>query len=60
MKKSALYDKNKRLAEIQSINEFSKTYHHADGFDTCIQDIDFSTLHGYAKDTLRFITGINW
>jgi hypothetical protein len=47
------------LAEIQSINEFSKIYHHADGFDTCIQGIDFSTLHGYAKDTLRFITGIN-
>ena len=57
--KSPLFDKNQRLAEIQSINEFSKTYHHADGFDTCIQGIDFSTLHGYAKDTLRFITGIN-
>ncbi|ENU19815.1 hypothetical protein F994_01753 [Acinetobacter bohemicus ANC 3994] len=57
--KSPLFDKNQRLAEIQSINEFSKIYHHADGFDTCIQGIDFSTLHGYAKDTLRFITGIN-
>lgn len=57
--KSPLFDKNQRLVEIQSINEFSKTYHHADGFDTCIQGIDFSTLHGYAKDTLRFITGIN-
>ena len=57
--KSPLFDKNQRLAEIQSINEFSKVYHHADGFDTCIQGIDFSTLHGYAKDTLRFITGIN-
>ena len=55
----SLFDKNQRLAEIQSINEFSKIYHHADGFDTCIQGIDFSTLHGYAKDTLRFITGIN-
>ena len=57
--KSPLFDKNQKLGEIQSINEFSKTYHHADGFDTCIQGIDFSTLHGYAKDTLRFITGIN-
>lgn len=57
--KSPLFDKNQRLVEIQAINEFSKTYHHADGFDTCIQGIDFSTLHGYAKDTLRFITGIN-
>lgn len=57
--KSPLFDKNQRLAEIQSINEFSKIYHHADGFNTCIQGIDFSTLHGYAKDTLRFITGIN-
>lgn len=57
--KSPLYDTNKRLFDIQSINEFSKTYHHADGFDTSIQGIDFLTLHGYAKDTLNFITGIN-
>lgn len=56
---SDLYDKYEKLKSIESINEFSKAYHHADGFDTCIQSIDFLTLHGYAKDTLRFITRIN-
>ena len=48
---------NQHLKE--SINEFSKAYHHADGFDTSIQGIEFLTLKNYAKETLIFITGLN-
>ena len=56
---SPLYDKYERLKAIESINEFSKAYHHADGFDTSIQGIEFLTLKNYAKETLIFITGLN-
>ena len=56
---SLLYDKYEKLKSIESINDFSKAYHHADGFDTGIQDIDFLTLQNYAKETLIFITGLN-
>ncbi|WP_228146605.1 hypothetical protein [Acinetobacter sp. ANC 3903] len=56
---SPLYDKYDKLKSIESINEFSKAYHHADGFDTGIQDIEFLTLKNYAKETLIFITGLN-
>lgn len=56
---SPLYDKYERLKAIESINEFSKSYHHADGFDTSIQGIEFLTLKNYAKETLIFITGLN-
>ncbi|MFT5758942.1 MAG: hypothetical protein ACI9LM_003690, partial [Alteromonadaceae bacterium] len=43
---------------IAKINEFSKDYHHADGFDTKIQELDFQTVQSYAKETLQFITGL--
>ena len=56
---SPLFDKYDKLKAIESINDFSKSYHHADGFDTSIQSIEFLTLKGYAKDTLIFITGLN-
>ncbi|NNH77298.1 AAA family ATPase [Acinetobacter sp. ANC 5380] len=56
---SPLFDKYDKLKAIESINGFSKTYHHADGFDTGIQRIEFLTLKDYAKDTLIFITGLN-
>lgn len=54
---SIFYDKHGKFSTIEKINEFSKTYHHAESFDTKIQDLDFSTVQYYAKDTLRFITG---
>lgn len=56
---SPLYDKYEKLKAIESINDFSKAYHHANGFDTGIQDIEFLTLQNYAKETLIFITGLN-
>ncbi|NNH39698.1 AAA family ATPase [Acinetobacter terrae] len=56
---SPLFDTNNKLKVIESINDFSKAYHHADGFDTSIQGIEFLTLKHYAKDTLIFITGLN-
>ncbi|UOG18333.1 AAA family ATPase [Acinetobacter sp. PK01] len=55
---SIFYDKNGKFSSIERINEFSKTYHHAESFDTKIQDLDFSTVQYYAKDTLQFITGL--
>lgn len=55
---SPFYDKHSKFGTIAKINEFSKNYHHANGFDTKIQDLDFQTVQAYAKDTLQFITGI--
>lgn len=55
---SIFYDKHGKFSSIERINEFSKTYHHAESFDTKIQDLDFSTVQYYAKDTLQFITGL--
>lgn len=56
--KSNFYDKHGKFSAIAKINEFSKDYHHADGFDTKIQELDLQTVKCYAKDTLQFITGI--
>lgn len=55
---SCFYDKHGKFETITKINEFSKSYHHADGFDTKIQDLDFQTVQSYAKETLQFITGL--
>jgi wobble nucleotide-excising tRNase len=55
---SHFYDTNGRIDSIAKINEFSKDYHHADGFDTKIQELDFQTVQSYAKETLQFITGL--
>ncbi|CQH64200.1 AAA family ATPase [Yersinia enterocolitica] len=55
---SCFYDKHGKFVTIAKINEFSKNYHHADGFDTKIQDLDFQTVQSYAKETLQFITGL--
>ncbi|KMV28650.1 hypothetical protein AB733_22390 [Photobacterium swingsii] len=55
---SLFYDKHGKFSTISKINEFSKDYHHADGFDTKIQDLDFQTVQSYAKNTLQFITGM--
>lgn len=55
---SIFYDKHEKFTTIAKINDFSKNYHHAEDFDTKIQDLDFSTVQYYAKDTLNFITGI--
>lgn len=56
-KNSVFYDEFDKLRSIEKINEFSKTFHHADGFDTKIQTLDFQTVKNYAKETLCFITG---
>lgn len=56
--KSHFYDKNQRINIISKINEFSQTFHHADGFDTKIQSLDVQTVQSYAQETLLFITGI--
>jgi wobble nucleotide-excising tRNase len=55
---SACYDRDDRLSSIQKINEYSKSFHHADGFDTKIQSLDILTVKNYAKETLKFITGL--
>ncbi|MFA0317650.1 AAA family ATPase [Vibrio cyclitrophicus] len=55
---SPCFDKHNRFSSIERINEFSKDYHHADGFDTKIQDLDYQTVKSYAKETLCFITGV--
>ncbi|MEC5590112.1 AAA family ATPase [Citrobacter freundii] len=55
---SPLYDNSNCLAKIEQINDFSKSYHHADGFDTKIRELNVQELHGIAKNTLSFITGI--
>ncbi|MBH0074022.1 AAA family ATPase [Pseudoalteromonas sp. SWYJ118] len=55
---SPYYDKHNRFSSIERINDFSKNYHHADGFDTKIQDLDYQTVKSYAKETLCFITGV--
>lgn len=55
---SPLYDSSNCLDKISQINDFSKTYHHADGFDTKIRELNVQELQAIAKDTLIFITGI--
>ncbi|EHH7213812.1 AAA family ATPase [Escherichia coli] len=55
---SPLYDSSNCLDKIAQINDFSKNYHHADGFDTKIRELNVQELHVVAKDTLLFITGI--
>lgn len=57
-KNSPLYDSSNCLGKIAQINDFSKSYHHADGFDTKIRELNVQELHVVAKDTLLFITGI--
>ena len=56
--RSHFYDAHGRINEITKINEFSKEFHHADGFDTKIQSLDLQTVQSYAQETLQFITGI--
>ncbi|MEQ9914843.1 AAA family ATPase [Pectobacterium polaris] len=55
---SPLYDSSNCLAKIEQINDYSKAYHHAEGFDTKIRELNVQELHGIAKNTLLFITGI--
>ncbi|MDW2744225.1 AAA family ATPase [Atlantibacter subterraneus] len=55
---SPLYDNSNCLAKIEQINDYSKNFHHADGFDTKIRELNVQELHGIAKNTLLFITGI--
>ncbi|ELB2881251.1 AAA family ATPase [Vibrio parahaemolyticus] len=55
---SHFYDTHNQIGQITKINEFSKAFHHADGFDTQIQSLDLQTVQSYAQETLHFITGI--
>lgn len=55
---SVLYDSTNCLKQIEQINEFSKKYHHSDGFDTKVRELNTQELHGIAKSTLMFITGL--
>ncbi|MDP2590401.1 AAA family ATPase [Vibrio tasmaniensis] len=55
---SHFYDSHGRINKITKINEFSKEFHHADGFDTKVQSLDLQTVQSYAEETLHFITGI--
>ena len=55
---SIFFDKYGKFKAITKINEFSKTYHHAEDFDTKIQILELSTVRYYAKETLRFVTGL--
>lgn len=55
---SHFYDSHGRINKITKINEFSKEFHHANGFDTKVQSLDLQTVQSYAEETLHFITGI--
>ncbi len=55
---SHFFDKHNQISQITKINEFSKAFHHADGFDTKIQSLDLQTVQTYAQETLQFVTGI--
>lgn len=55
---SHFYDKYNQIEKIAKINEFSKAFHHSDGFDTKIQSLDVQTVQSYAQETLQFVTGI--
>ncbi|CED59788.1 putative uncharacterized protein [Moritella viscosa] len=55
---SHFFDTHGRINKITKINEFSKEFHHADGFDTKVQNLDLQTVQSYAEETLQFITGI--
>nr|AHL64195.1 ATPase [Photobacterium damselae subsp. damselae] len=55
---SYFFDTHKQISQITKINEFSKAFHHADGFDTKIQSLDLQTVQSYAQETLQFVTGI--
>ena len=55
---SHFFDTHNQISQITKINEFSKTFHHADGFDTKIQSLDLQTVQSYAQETLQFVTGI--
>ena len=55
---SLFYDKHNKFNTIEKINDFSKNYHHAEDFNTKIQDLDMDTVQAYAKETLCFITGL--
>lgn len=55
---SLFYDKHNKFNTIEKINEFSKQYHHAEDFNTKIQELDMNTVQSYAKETLCFITGL--
>lgn len=56
---SQFFDKHNRLEDIEDINQFSKQYHHADGFDTKIQQLNLEEVLHFAKKTYRFITGLS-
>lgn len=55
---SHFFDTYNQISQITKINEFSKAFHHADGFDTKIQSLDLQTVQSYAQETLQFVTGI--
>ena len=55
---SHFFDTHNQISQITKINEFSKAFHHADGFDTKIQSLDLQTVQSYAQETLQFVTGI--
>ncbi|MDO6683863.1 MULTISPECIES: AAA family ATPase [unclassified Agarivorans] len=55
---SHFFDTHNRISQITKINEFSKAFHHAEGFNTKIQSLDLQTVQSYAQETLQFITGI--
>lgn len=55
---SIFFDKHNKFKAIEKINEFSKAYHHAEDFDTKIQDLELETVRYYAKETVQFITGL--
>lgn len=55
---SHFFDTHNQISQLTKINEFSKAFHHADGFDTKIQSLDLQTVQSYAQETLQFVTGI--
>jgi wobble nucleotide-excising tRNase len=52
-----LYHEHNNLSELESINEYSKKYHHEQNANADLEPINRDELHGYVKRTLRLAGG---
>lgn len=47
-----------KLKQLEFMNDFSKSYHHAVDADSRLQSLDYQVLRHYASETIKFVTGI--
>lgn len=55
---SPLFIEVDKLKQLDFINEFSKGFHHANEVDTKLQSLNYDVLGHYAKQTIKFVTGL--